>query len=167
MAKTFVRCIMQGYVGNAPEERTLQSGDKVVNLNVSVSYLKPGASGGGGAEDFLTRWYGCAFWGSSGQRVIEQVKVGDLVQVWGRQKAPRIFKRGDGTVDIDNDISADSFEIVEAKSRREQLSAAVAAGVPQAVSRSSEQGGQGVPQRAAMARAGMRRAAPEEVEGPF
>lgn len=77
-----------GRIGQQPELRTTQSGEKVLSFSVANST--------GFGDRKKTQWIECSYWGSRGEAVAKFLNKGDMIPVSGELTLVE-FTRKDGT----------------------------------------------------------------------
>ena len=90
-----------GNLGQTPELRT-HNGRSVVNLNVATN--RRYNTEAGQVEE--TVWFNVAVWGNRADTCALYLRKGRQVFVKGRMKAPKAFKRADGSYGASLDVDA-------------------------------------------------------------
>jgi len=88
-----------GHLGADPEHRVTPTGQKVTTFRVAVNVRKGGAD--------KTVWWRVTVWGDRFDRMIEKMKKGSGIIVFGRFSPPEIYNDRAGTPQVSLEITAE------------------------------------------------------------
>jgi single-strand DNA-binding protein len=101
------KCIILGRVGQMPEVKAIQSGNKVAKFSVATSE-KYKDKAGEKKED--TTWHNIEVWGKLSDIVEQYVKKGDMIYLEGKIKTDSYEK--DGVKKFSTKIVADTIQML-------------------------------------------------------
>jgi len=123
-----------GHLGADPEHRVTPTGQKLTTFRVAVNVRK------GGAEKTL--WWRVTIWGDRFDKMVEHLKKGSGVIVFGRFGAPEIYNDRNGAPQVSLEVTAEMlFFSPFGRSQQQQVSGEASAEAGPVAFQSAQQEG--------------------------
>lgn len=106
------RVSLIGYVGNAPEHKTLDNGGEITKFSLGTHEHYKNEKG---EKVTTTDWHYLVSFGKLASIISQYVKKGAMIAVEGRLKS-RSYEKSDGSKAYVTEIIIESFEFLENKS---------------------------------------------------
>lgn len=130
------KAILVGRVGNTPELKSLDGGNKVVNFSVATSeYFKDKS----GAKQEKTEWHNVVAWGSLAEIIAKNVVKGTQLYIEGKIQN-RSYDDKDGVKKYTSEVVASEIKFLGSKKSEDGESASAPASSQSNTSQSSGKG---------------------------
>lgn len=101
-----------GRLGQDPETRFTDNGNKVTNLNVADTQKYKDKKG--------TIWWRCSIWGDRFDKMLEYLKSGSAVIVTGEMKIPEIYETKEGYAGYTPELTVNNLQFVPIGAKKEE-----------------------------------------------
>ena len=130
------KAILVGRVGNTPELKSLDGGNKVVNFSVATSeYFKDKS----GAKQEKTEWHNVVAWGSLAEIIAKNVTKGTQLYIEGKIQN-RSYDDKDGVKKYTSEVVASEIKFLGSKKSEDGENASASASSQSNTSQSSGKG---------------------------
>jgi len=104
-----VLVVLNGRLGNRPEKKFSKNGSPYTSFSIAFSEGKKNGEG-------ETTWYNCLWMSAEGNKILDYLDKGSLIQVTGTLLKPKPYQKKDGTYDVNLSVMVHAVNFLPSSS---------------------------------------------------